>query len=411
MNPSLSAQGLLTAISIGLLIGVIRERHHAPDDIAVAGVRTHTLAATAAAVAIVIGPAVFVVLLLAISAYAIAGYLHTRETDPGLTGEVALLVTPLLAALAQLSPPWAGGLAVVAALLLFAKRPLQGFARRWLAEQELQDGLMLAAAALVILPLLPDKPIDPWGVLVPSALWRIVVLVMGVGMIGHLALRLVGARWGLPIAGFFSGFASSTAAVAGFGQQARQDPAHVAPAASAALLANLASLLLFAGVVGTVSPTLLRASLWPLLGAGLALLVSAAWGLLDRDGVEALPSAPSARAFKIGQALLLGLLISAVLLLSAWLRSLFGDAGALVAAMLVALAELHAAAASVAQLAQGDGMTLEHARLGLAGLLLASALAKGVLAVASGPRGYALQVAGGLAAMAAAALLLTWLAG
>nr|WP_255784043.1 DUF4010 domain-containing protein [Lysobacter chinensis] len=399
----------MTAISIGLLIGVIRERHHAPDDIAVAGVRTHALAALAAAVAATIGAPVLIVLLLAIAAYAVASYLHTRAADPGLTGEVALLVTPLLAALAQYSPPWAAGLAVVAALLLFAKQPLQRFARRLIAEQELHDGLLLAAAALVVLPLLPDTPVDPWGVLVPSALWRIVVLVMGVGMLGHIALRLIDARWGLPIAGFFSGFASSTAAVAGFGQRSRQHPSHAAPAASAALLANLASLLLFAGIVGTVAPGLLRASAWPLAAAAAALVATAAYGVFRPGGSDELPPARGERAFRIGHALLLGLLISVVLLLSAWLRSLFGDAGAVVAAMLVALAEQHAAAASVAQLAHGGGLTLEHARLGLAGLLVSAALAKSVLAFASGTRAYALQVTGGMAAMSIAAALLAWL--
>ena len=67
---------------------------------------------------------------------------------------------------------------------------------------------------VVVLPLLPKQPIDPWGVLQPYALWRIVVLIMGVGMLGHIALRVVGTFWGLPLTGFFSGFVSSTAASA-----------------------------------------------------------------------------------------------------------------------------------------------------------------------------------------------------
>lgn len=404
-------QGLLSAIAIGLLIGTMRERNHAGETVAVAGIRTHALAAVCAAVAIGFGNAVFIALLLAIAALAFGSYLRTHADDPGLTGEITLLVTPLLAAFAQREPGWAGGLAVVVAVLLFAKRPLQRFARDKVSAREIQDALLLAAAALVVLPLLPDEPIDPWGMLVPSALWKIVVLVMGVGMLGHVALRLIGARWGLPVAGFFSGFASSTAAVAGFGQQSRQEASRVAPAASAALLANLASLLLFAGIIGTTSPSLLRASAWPIAAAGAALLASAAWGLFKRGGAQELPASPSTRAFRISHALLLGLVISAVLLLSAWLRSLFGDTGALVAAMLVALAELHAAAASVAQLAQGGGLTLDHAKLGLVGLLVASALAKGVLALASGSSGYALQVAGGLAAMAAAAAVVALLVG
>ena len=395
-------QGLLTAIAIGLLIGVVRERHHVDGSPTIAGTRTHAMVATAATVAASLGMAALVAVVLAVGVLAAMAYLRTRDTDPGLTGEMALLVTTMLAALAQHEPATAAGLGVISAVLLFAKRPLHHFARNIVSESEVRDALLLAASALVVLPLLPDTAVDPWGVLVPSKLWKLVVLVMAVGMLGHIALRLVGARWGLPVAGFFSGFASSTAAVAGFGQRSRDTPALTAAAASAALLANLASLLLLAGIVGTAAPTLLRASAWPLAASAGVLLVFAAFGLRRRGDAPVLPQEPTARAFKLSHGLLLALVIAVVLVVSAWLQSLFGDAGAMVTAMLVALAELHAAAASIAQLTTNGSLALMHGQWSLGGLLAASALAKTVLAFASGSRSYALRVGMGLVAMVAA---------
>lgn len=403
-------QNLFTALAIGLLIGVVRERHHIGDGATVAGVRTHAMVALAAGVAADFGGAALVAVVLVVGALAVASHLRTRDTDPGLTGEMALLVTAMLAALAQQDAALAAGLGVVAAVLLFAKQPLQRFARDIVSEREVQDGLLLAASALVVLPMLPDEPVDPWGVLVPSRLWKLVVLVMAVGMLGHVALRAVGARWGLPVAGFFAGFASSTAAVAGFGQRTRDDARLVRTAASAALLSNLASLLLLLGILAAASPALLRASAWPLAAAVGVLLVTAAIGLHRESETPELPREPEARAFKLSHAVLLATIIAAVLVLSAWLRSVFGDAGALVTAMLVALAELHAAAASIAQLSAGGGLSLEHAQWGVAGLLASSALAKSVLAFASGHRRYGLVVAGGLIGMAAACAAVTWVA-
>lgn len=400
-------QGLFTAVSIGLLIGVMRERGHADGSVAVAGVRTHALVAICASVATGFGITVLTAALLAIGALALSGYLRTREHDPGLTGEIALLATTLLAALAQHEPATAAGLGVIVAALLFAKRPLQRFARNIVSEQEVRDALLLAAAALVVLPLLPDEAVDPWGVLVPSKVWKLVVLVMAVGMLGHIALRTVGDRWGLPIAGFFSGFASSTAAVAGFGQRSRDDSRLTGSAASAALLANAASLLLFVGIVGTTAPALLRASAWPLAAAVAVLVAAAAFGLRRQGERQTLPKEPKARAFRLSHALLLAAVIAAVLVLSGWLRSLFGDAGAVAAAMLVALAELHAAAASIAQLSASGGMSVPHAQWGLAGLLASSGLAKTVLAFVSGNRRYAMHVGAGLIGMAAACALVT----
>lgn len=402
-------QGLLTAIAIGLLIGVVRERHHIGGGPTIAGVRTHAMVAIAAAVAASLDTWLLVAVVLAVGMLALASYLRTRDTDPGLTGEMALLVTATLAAFAQHDASSAGGLAVIAAALLFAKQPLQRFARDIVSEREVQDGLLLAASALVILPMLPDEPVDPWGVLVPSSLWKLVVLVMAVGMLGHIALRTVGARWGLPVAGFFSGFASSTAAVAGFGQRTREDTRLTGPAASAALLSNLASLLLLVGILVAVSPALVRASAWPLAAAAAMLAIAAAIGLRRESEASGLPREPEARAFRLSQALLLALLIGTVLLLSAWLRSLFGDAGAVITAMLVALAELHAAAASIAQLSASGGLTIAHAQWGIAGLLLSSAIAKTVVAFASGNRRFALHVGAGLAGMAVACGLVTML--
>ncbi len=403
-----ATQSLPAALGIGLLIGAVRERQHGDATTLQAGVRTHALLALMGAVGIAFGPAVFVVLLLAAALLAWSSYRITARDDPGLTGEIALLITVLLGALAFDAPELAAALGVVVAILLWAKAPLARLSRDLISDQEMRDALLLAACALVVLPLLPDEAIDPWGVLVPSKLWQIVVLVMGVGMLGHLALRAVGARWGLPVAGFFSGFASSTAAVAGFGRGSRAAVELVGPSAAAALLANLASLLLFAAVIGTTSPALLRASAWPLLAAALALLALSLLGLRHVKE-EAVPRTATAKAFRLGHALMIALVIAAVLLVSEWLRQVFGQAGALVGATIAALGELHAAAAGIASLNAAGGLQLEPARWGVVALLASASLAKSVLAFASGGPRYGAAVGAGLVAMVAAAAAATWL--
>lgn len=403
-----ATQSLPAALGIGLLIGAVRERQHGDATTLQAGVRTHALLALMGTVGIAFGQAVFLVVLLAAALLAWSSYRITARDDPGLTGEIALLITVLLGALAFDAPELAAALGVVVAILLWAKAPLARLSRDLISDQEMRDALLLAACALVVLPLLPDEAIDPWGVLVPSKLWQIVVLVMGVGMLGHLALRAVGARWGLPVAGFFSGFASSTAAVAGFGRGSRTAAELVGPSAAAGLLANLASLLLFAAVIGTTSPALLRASAWPLLAAALALLALSPLGLRHVKE-EAVPRTATAKAFRLGHALMIALVIAAVLLVSEWLRQVFGQAGALVGATIAALGELHAAAAGIASLNAAGGLQLEPARWGVVALLASASLAKSVLAFASGGPRYGAAVSAGLVAMVAAAAAATWL--
>ena len=394
--------GLLTALGLGLMIGVVRERGHGGSDVAQAGIRTHALGAVLGHVAWVLGPWVFIAALVVTGAFAMVAYLRSVDKDPGLTGEVALVVTPLLAALAHEDTVTAAWLGVLAAVLLQAKRPLQRLSRELISERELQDGLMIAAAALVVMPLLPHTPVDPWGVLVPATLWRVVVLVMAVGMLGHVAMRAAGPRWGLALAGFFAGFVSSTAATASFGNRSRDDPATTVPGAAAALLANLGSLLLFAMVLGAASPALLLSVAGPLAAGALALLLVVLACLRRPVEGQTPPRDAGAGAFRLGHALLIAALIAVVLLASALLRRWFGEAGVLVAAMLVALAELHSAAASVAQLSAVGGIAPQTARWAVVGMLGASALAKTGVAAVSGRRAYAAVVGAGLSVMVVA---------
>lgn len=394
---------LMTAVGTGLMLGVVRERMHAGQQIQAAGTRTHTLVSLLGCLSWMLGLPVFIAFALLVGGLTITAYWRTAHEDPGLTGEVALLLSVLLGGLAAENRALAAALAVLVAILLMAKAPLQKLSRELISERELQDGLMLAAAALVVLPLLPAHAIDPWGAVSPSTVWRIVVLVMAVGMFGHIAQRLFGARWGLSIAGFFSGFVSSSATVTGMGQRARENATQSMACAAAALLANLASLLLFMAVVGSASPALLRAT-WPALSAAaLALLVvTGFWLWRARQNDMQMPQS-SDRAFKLSQALLIAALITGVSLLAALLGERFGSAGVLITAMLVALAEVHAAAAGVAQLQTSGLVPLEIARWGVLGVLGTSSLAKTLLAFASGGGQYGSQVALGLIGMVTAA--------
>ena len=150
----------------------------------------------AGAVAAMLGTPALLVVLAAVAALVLSGYHVSRQQDPGLTGEVAMLVTVLLGALAMQAHALAAALGVVVAVLLWAKAPLHRISHELVSEAEVQDALLLAAAALVVLPLLPEEAVDPWGVLQPAMLWKIVVLIMATGMLGHVARRAVGARRG-----------------------------------------------------------------------------------------------------------------------------------------------------------------------------------------------------------------------
>ena len=404
-----TAKALATALGVGLLVGTVRERRKA-DEVIVAGLRTHGLAAMAGAVSLWIDPLAFAVTVALVGLFVAMSYRQTRDSDPGLTSEIALVAICLLGGLAMRAPPLAAGLGVVMAVLLYAKKPLHRFTRELMSEREVHDGLVLLASALVVLPLIPDRTLGPFDVFNPSVLWTLVVLVMAISALGHVALRVVGNRRGLAIAGFFAGYVSSTAAVAGFGQRVRETPALLRPAVGAAMLANLASLSLFVPILLAVSPALLE-QLWPELAAAAAVLVAGGLLGLRGNGADSVaPPTAETRMFQFRHALVFAAVIAAVLFLSAALNAWVGPRGAMAVAVVAALAELHAAVATVGNLFKSGVLSVDEARLGLVGLLLASGLAKTGVAWVSGGRGYGLHVDASLAAsVLAAALVLLFL--
>jgi uncharacterized membrane protein (DUF4010 family) len=395
--PILSA--VLTALGLGLMIGMVRERQHFET---FAGVRTHALTALASVLATYLGMPVLVMLLLSIASLVALAYWRNSRQDHGITGEVALMLTALLGAVAVTQPALASGLGALTAALLYAKSPLHRFSREVLSEEEVHDGLILLASALVILPLLPDKAIDPFGVLNPAKLWRLVVLVMLVGALGHICLRLVGTRWGLPLAGFFAGYVSSTAATLNFAQTARRSPELAGPSLSGALLSNAASISLFIPVLMAMAPLFLKAIALEIGVAICILVLISLFGL--RRGSAALPESSLAqkRMFRIQHAFGLVAAIASILLLSAALSQWLGPSWAVAVTLLAAAAELHAALVGIGQLVQSGALSTEQSRWALLGLLVVSSTAKSVIAWVSGGRGFALRFAASMTVMIAA---------
>lgn len=394
---------LTTALGAGLLLGLLYERRKADDPAIAAGLRTHTLAALLGAITLWIGLPAFLLALLLTGIFAALSYLRTSQQDTGLTAEFALLCSCVLGGLAMRSPVASGALAVLVAIFVYAKPRLHQISREWISEREVGDGLVLLAFVLIVLPLIPDEPVGPYGALNLATVWKLVVLVMAIGALGHVALRLIGSRWGLLVSGFFAGYVSSTAATAGFGQRASAQPALRSSAIGAALLANLASLSLFVPVLLAIAPALLQQVWQELLAAATVLVVGAAFGFHRGEKVATPPPTAEARMFRIRHALGFAVMIAGVLFASRVAAEWLGPNAALTAAYVAALAELHAAVATVGTLFRDGVIDARRAQWAVVGLLAASSAAKAVVAFVSGGPAFGIRIAIGLAAMTAAA--------
>ncbi|MCC6593649.1 MAG: MgtC/SapB family protein [Xanthomonadales bacterium] len=400
--------GFVVAPGLGLLIGIERERRKGEGpDRGAAGIRSFTLVALLGALGSHLGVPAMLLAGGFVACAALLSYLRSSTEDPGLTTEIALLLTYLLGVLALVEPALAAALGVGVAILLAGKSRLHRFAQQQLTPQEIHDGLLLLASALIVLPLLPAGAIDPWGVIPIRKLWTLVVLIMAIGAAGHVALRVCGPRIGLPLAGFVGGFVSSSATIAAMGQRAAREAARVDAAAAAGMASSIATTVLMALLLATTSLTLLRL-VWPMLLAGTAVAILATWRLARRARASALdPAATGGRPFDPREAILFAALLGAVLLVSAGLRHWLGDAGVWLAAASAGLADVHAVTLSMGQLVTAGALDAVDARFALLLGFASNTLTKLMLARRAGSAYFARLWPGHLGMLAALAAL-TW---
>ena len=396
---------LAVALGIGLLIGAERERRKGEGPSrSPAGIRTFAVTSLAGAVSFIAGGEVlFAVATAGVIVLTTVAYWRGHEDDPGLTTEIALIVTALLGGLSMQQPALAGGLAVTVAVLLAARTPLHSFVRTVLTEDELKDALIFAGSTLVVLPLVPDRPMGPYGALNPQSIWILVILVMAISAAGYITVRTFGARFGLPIAGLASGFISSTATIGAMGARVAKAPDVLAAGVAGAVLSTIATIVQMALVLAATSMTTLRTLSIPLICAGSAAVVYGIVFAIRALRQKTEGEAQSGRAFSLSTALVFALTLSSILIASAALREWFGETGIIVAAALAGFVDTHSAAISVASLVASGKMNVADAVVPILAGLSTNTISKMFLAGISGGRSFALRVIPGLIVVALAA--------
>lgn len=402
---------LAVALGLGLLVGLQRER----VDSVIAGIRTFALislfGAICAQLAKTYGGWILVIGFLTTALLLTAGNLvrmQSREAEPGQTTEFAALVVFGLGAWVI---TWSMAVPVVLAgavvVLLHFKEPLHELVGK-IGEKDLRAIMQFVLIALVILPILPDRDMGPYGVLNPYQIWWMVVLIVGLSLAGYVAYKLFGSGAGTVLAGILGGLISSTATTASYSRRSRETPDL---SRLAALVVMIASTVVYGRVLVEIAAVaqgrLLE--LAPPLAAmlGVCALVSGAAWLLGRNGNEELPEQGNPAELK--SALVFGALYAAVLLAVAFARDRFGTAGLYTVAAISGLTDVDAITLSTSRLVQGGRLDPDT---GWRAILLASMANLGFKAgivAALGSRALLARIALLFGAAVAGGALIFWL--
>jgi len=408
---------LAVALGIGLIVGLERgwktRAQHA--GLRMAGLRTFAIAGLGGGIlAAASMPDRFAVLAagtLVVGALIVAGYVidSRRQQDFGMTTELALLSTFGLGAVAVLgAPSEAAAAAIVMTLLLGFKAEFHAAINK-LDRRELLATLQLAAIAVVLLPLLPNRDLGPWSAVNPRVIGMLVLLIAALSYVGYFAVRVLGARLGLLLTALFGGLSSSTAVTIAYARRARSDPGQTLVLGAGIALAAATMVPRLALELGAVNRSLLP-PLAPTLAALMLVPLAAVLYAVIRSRKGAAPETLKlSNPLELRAALGFGALLIGLFVAMEGLRRLLGDAGTYSVAAVAAVLDVDAVTLATARDAARGAIDPATAERAIALAALVNTGAKAVLAAAIGGRGI-LRTASAVLGLALAAGTLTALA-
>lgn len=394
-TPYQSLPALLSSLGVGLLIGVERERKHH----ALAGIRTFPLVCLLGTLLAMLTSTLGSEWLLAAGLLAIAGLgflpVGARSGDdvnePRTTTVIALLIAYTLGAMIGLgNTELAVALGVITTGLLYLKPELSSFTHR-LARHDLLSLLQFAALTFIILPLLPNQGFGPYAAFNPHRVWLLVVLIVGVGLAGYMAVRILGEKLGAPLLGFMGGLVSTTATSLVYAREAASNPGSQQLATRVILLANMVLFLRLQLLTMAIAPQAGFDMLLIMLpGMALGLLTIFISGRRGRteDGA---PELELKNPAQLNIALGFAALFAVVMLCSAWLKDLFGDSGLYMVALVSGINDVDAISLTVMELFSKQQLPLQPLLITVAIAVLTNTVFKFGLIFSIGGRTLALR--------------------
>ena len=398
---------LTVSLAIGLLVGLERgwQTRDAEDNRRAAGFRTFALSGflggVTGLIALQTGASIIGWVFLGYAAaFAAFHWLEARnQGHASVTSVVAGMLTFLLGTMAvvgdlQLAIACAIGMTVLLAL----REPLH----RWidsLSWQEIRAVLTLLAMSFLLLPLLPNRPVDPWKTINPYQIWLLAILIATISFSGYVAVKIFGNRLGVFMAAVAGGLASSTATTLALAKLAREHPSSSGLLSAGILIAGVV-MMLRAGAIAIALNGELFLPLIPALATAAAVLGIGAAILWFRNIEREAPELQVSNPLAVGTAIKLAVLLAAVMLAAELVRRTFGGVGILVVAALSGIADVDAVTISIARMDGGD-VDLNTAARAIMTAIAINTVSKAIMASWVGSKKVGLLV-GGISAVALA---------
>ncbi|HUR30896.1 MAG TPA: MgtC/SapB family protein [Saprospiraceae bacterium] len=350
---------LLVACGIGFLIGLEREHSAlAKKEEEFAGIRTFIFLSLLGFIGglmhYLLSPWLFIVILASVIILTSMSYwVLAARGDIGGTSEFTTIIVVLLGALTFLGYIEVSlMITVIIVVLLSIKLKLQSVIGQ-ITKEEMYDFIRFVVVALLIFPFLPNQTYGPYNAINPHEIGWVVLLTSGLGFIGYVLMRVLGADKGILFSGIIGGLISSTAVTWVFSRKSKEQPELSLNCATAILAASSIMVIRVLLWIILFNKELLSSFALPLgivfLGAiGVTLYFYMQEKKSKAPHAEMLPGNP----LNLRGALIFGLIYTIIILAVAYASNTFGNSGIYFTSGIGGLSDIDAITISVTKLSK-----------------------------------------------------------
>lgn len=384
MDP-LFIQNSILSLVLGFLIGLQREMHtiYSNKTQDFGGARTFSMIALfgfLSAWATTFFPYFFLIAAVVMGLLLIAAYIVNSVSiaEKGATTEFAALVTFVIGGVLTFSLPiFSVFITILVLFVLNIKDTVREY-EQTITKKDLSAAILFMLMTFVILPILPDRAIDPMELVNLYRIWIMVVLVAGISFFGYIAIRILGSTHGIGVAGLFGGLVSSTAVAMSMARRVHENGFLAKNLALGIALAS-SMMLIRAGLeMWVINPALTKAFLIPII-VGSLVGYSYIGYLYFTSKRENIPqNIEFKNPFDLKEALVMGLVFGATLALIELSNRYIGDMGVYAVALVSGIADVDAIILSLSSLAK-NGLNPSTAHYAILIAIISNTLAKSAL--------------------------------
>ncbi len=348
---------ILITLIIGFMIGLQREmREHSKDYIRFAGTRTFTLISLLGYLSAWMQtfiPFFLHVSLFLFGSLVLAAYMYktVKSESHGATTGIAAFITYILGMMMYLSlEEYAVFIAVIMLFILEIKSTLAKVEKE-ITQSDIKSASLFLVMTFVVLPLLPNEMVDPFGVFNPYKTWLMVVLIAGISFIGYMAIKILGNKRGVYLTGIFGGLVSSTAVSISLSKLYALEKTFLKNFAGGMAIASTIMYMRVLAETAVFNHDLAKSLAFPYITGTIVGLLFVGYMYKNEKVYKVEHTPVTNNPLELSQALKLGLLFG-IIFGSIWIfQSKFGDSGVYIISFLSGLTDVDAITLSLSQLA------------------------------------------------------------